>query len=62
MGGVAQTTVESVNDGKQASWHIHRYLQVSTGGAPSSDIINNNNKINLYSTLFRSMLPYFTYS
>ena len=40
MGGVAQTTVESVNDGKQASWHMHRYLQVSTGGAVSSGIIN----------------------
>ena len=32
MAGVAQTTVESVNDGKQASWHIHKYLQVSGGG------------------------------
>ena len=29
LGGVAQTTVESVNDGKQASWHIHKYLQAS---------------------------------
>lgn len=28
IAGVAQTTVESVNDGKQASWHMHRYLQV----------------------------------
>lgn len=27
IAGVAQTTVESVNDGKQASWHIHKYLQ-----------------------------------
>lgn len=25
---VASTTVESVNDGKTAAWHIHRYLQV----------------------------------
>ncbi|MEQ2245721.1 hypothetical protein ILYODFUR_030846 [Ilyodon furcidens] len=25
--GLANTTVESVNDGKQASWHIHRYMQ-----------------------------------
>ena len=31
MAGVAQTTVESVNDGKQASWHIHRYLQSKYG-------------------------------
>jgi len=29
LGGVAQTTVESVNDGKQTSWHIHKYIQVS---------------------------------
>lgn len=28
LAGVAQTTVESVNDGKQASWFIHKYLQV----------------------------------
>ena len=28
VAGVAQTTVESVNDGKTASWHMHRYLQV----------------------------------
>ncbi|KAK6179258.1 hypothetical protein SNE40_011661 [Patella caerulea] len=27
IAGVAQTTVESVNDGKCASWYIHRYLQ-----------------------------------
>lgn len=29
IAGLANTTVESVNDGKQASWHIHKYLQVS---------------------------------
>ena len=28
LAGVAQTTVESTNDGKQAAWHIHKYLQV----------------------------------
>ena len=28
LAGVAQTTVESVNDGKTASWHIHKYIQV----------------------------------
>uniref|UniRef100_A0A1I7YP08 dihydropyrimidine dehydrogenase (NADP(+)) n=1 Tax=Steinernema glaseri TaxID=37863 RepID=A0A1I7YP08_9BILA len=27
VGGVAETTVESVNDGKVAAWHMHRYLQ-----------------------------------
>ncbi|KAM4556436.1 dihydropyrimidine dehydrogenase [NADP(+)] [Fundulus diaphanus] len=27
VAGLANTTVESVNDGKQASWHIHRYMQ-----------------------------------
>lgn len=26
--GMANTTVESVNDGKQASWFIHKYIQV----------------------------------
>ena len=27
--GVAQTSVEATNDGKQASWYIHTYLQVA---------------------------------
>lgn len=27
LAGVAETTVEAVNDGKTASWHIHKYLQ-----------------------------------
>ncbi|KAK7100969.1 dihydropyrimidine dehydrogenase [NADP(+)]-like [Littorina saxatilis] len=31
VAGVAQTTVESVNDGKVAAWSMHRYLQ-SLGG------------------------------
>jgi dihydropyrimidine dehydrogenase (NADP+) len=29
IAGVAETTVESVNDGKIAAWHMHRYLQVA---------------------------------
>lgn len=29
LAGVAQTTVESVNDGKTASWYIHKYIQVN---------------------------------
>jgi dihydropyrimidine dehydrogenase (NADP+) len=29
VAGVAQTTVESVNDGKTAAWSMHKYLQVS---------------------------------
>ncbi|XP_074642394.1 dihydropyrimidine dehydrogenase [NADP(+)]-like isoform X2 [Tubulanus polymorphus] len=33
LGGIAQTTVESVNDGKTASWYIHKYLQ-SLHGLP----------------------------
>ena len=28
LGGSANTTVESVNDGKQAAWFMHQYLQV----------------------------------
>lgn len=35
LAGVAQTTVESVNDGKTASWFIHKYLQ-SLHGIPIS--------------------------
>ncbi|XP_060065318.1 dihydropyrimidine dehydrogenase [NADP(+)]-like [Ylistrum balloti] len=39
LAGVAQTTVESVNDGKTASWYIHKYLQSLHGlpvpGVPS---------------------------
>ncbi|KAL1416901.1 hypothetical protein MTO96_027396 [Rhipicephalus appendiculatus] len=27
LAGVSETTVEAVNDGKTASWHIHKYLQ-----------------------------------
>uniref|UniRef100_W5MNS6 Dihydropyrimidine dehydrogenase [NADP(+)] n=1 Tax=Lepisosteus oculatus TaxID=7918 RepID=W5MNS6_LEPOC len=27
IAGLANTTVESVNDGKQASWYIHKYVQ-----------------------------------
>jgi NADPH-dependent glutamate synthase beta chain and related oxidoreductases len=25
---LSDTTVESVNDGKTAAWHIHKYIQV----------------------------------
>lgn len=28
IAGAANTTVESVNDGKQAAWFMHKYLQV----------------------------------
>ena len=28
IAGVANTTVESTNDGKQAAWHMHKYIQV----------------------------------
>uniref|UniRef100_A0A5F9D000 Dihydropyrimidine dehydrogenase [NADP(+)] n=1 Tax=Oryctolagus cuniculus TaxID=9986 RepID=A0A5F9D000_RABIT len=34
--GVANTTVESVNDGKQASWYIHRYIQSQFGASVSA--------------------------
>ena len=29
IAGVAETTVEAVNDGKTAAWSIHKYIQVS---------------------------------
>lgn len=31
VAGVAETTVESVNDGKTAAWYIHCALEVSYG-------------------------------
>lgn len=31
MSGVAETTVEAVNDGKVAAWGIHKYLQSLCG-------------------------------
>ncbi|CAD5111842.1 DgyrCDS1106 [Dimorphilus gyrociliatus] len=31
LAGIAQTTVESVNDGKIAAWNMHRYLQRIAG-------------------------------
>ncbi|XP_018609602.2 dihydropyrimidine dehydrogenase [NADP(+)] [Scleropages formosus] len=34
--GLANTTVESVNDGKQASWHMHKYIQACYGQAVDS--------------------------
>ncbi|CAG0921810.1 unnamed protein product, partial [Notodromas monacha] len=37
VAGVAETTVESVNDGKVAAWHMHVYLQALRGNrVPSS--------------------------
>ncbi|KAF4789599.1 Dihydropyrimidine dehydrogenase [NADP(+)] [Turdus rufiventris] len=36
IGGIANTTVESVNDGKQASWYMHRYIQSLYGVAVST--------------------------
>uniref|UniRef100_A0A8D1Z3K9 Dihydropyrimidine dehydrogenase [NADP(+)] n=1 Tax=Sus scrofa TaxID=9823 RepID=A0A8D1Z3K9_PIG len=34
--GMANTTVESVNDGKQASWYIHKYIQAQYGASVSA--------------------------
>lgn len=31
VAGVANTTVESANDGKQAAWHMHKYMQALYG-------------------------------
>ncbi|XP_062992211.1 dihydropyrimidine dehydrogenase [NADP(+)] isoform X1 [Elgaria multicarinata webbii] len=33
ISGLANTTVESVNDGKQASWYMHKYIQSLYAGA-----------------------------
>ena len=32
LAGTAETAVEATNDGKIASWSIHRFLQQSLGG------------------------------
>ncbi|XP_069823822.1 dihydropyrimidine dehydrogenase [NADP(+)] isoform X4 [Dendropsophus ebraccatus] len=37
LAGLANTTVESVNDGKQASWYIHRYIQGLHGASVSGE-------------------------
>ncbi len=29
IAGIAETTVEAVNDGKTAAWSMHKFLQVS---------------------------------
>ncbi|XP_028608017.1 dihydropyrimidine dehydrogenase [NADP(+)] [Grammomys surdaster] len=34
--GMANTTVESVNDGKQASWYIHKHIQAQYGNSVPS--------------------------
>jgi dihydropyrimidine dehydrogenase (NADP+) len=36
MAGIAETTVEAVNDGKTASWSIHSYLQSLEGNSVDS--------------------------
>ncbi|KAI7809865.1 dihydropyrimidine dehydrogenase [Triplophysa rosa] len=36
IAGLANTTVESVNDGKQTSWHIHKYIQSLHGNTVST--------------------------
>uniref|UniRef100_A0A5F8HDF9 Dihydropyrimidine dehydrogenase [NADP(+)] n=1 Tax=Monodelphis domestica TaxID=13616 RepID=A0A5F8HDF9_MONDO len=36
IAGLANTTVESVNDGKQASWYMHKYIQSQYGASVSS--------------------------
>lgn len=41
IAGLSETTVESVNDGKTASWFIHKYIQASAAvtvlGGPGGD-------------------------
>ena len=38
LAGLANTTVESVNDGKQAAWYMHCYLQVHVFPIPIWDV------------------------
>ncbi|XP_011505580.1 PREDICTED: dihydropyrimidine dehydrogenase [NADP(+)] [Ceratosolen solmsi marchali] len=37
LAGVSQTTVESVNDGKTASWYMHKYIQEQHGLTVSAE-------------------------
>lgn len=30
LAGISETTVEAVNDGKTAAWHMHCHIQVGT--------------------------------
>ena len=39
LAGFANTTVESVNDGKHAAWYMHQYLQVHVRAGPSHGIV-----------------------
>ena len=41
IAGVAATTVECVNDGKHASWSMHKYLQVFQHRKLSSSFFNS---------------------
>jgi len=60
LAGVAQTTVESVNDGKTASWTIHKYIQVrqSTTGIVISVIVAISAEEGGYVSLIRFVCMY----
>ncbi|KAL7832258.1 hypothetical protein AOLI_G00298060 [Acnodon oligacanthus] len=38
IAGLANTTMESVNNGKQAAWHIHKYVQSLHGVSVESTL------------------------
>lgn len=40
LAGVAETTVEAVNDGKIAAWYMHCYLEVLTRCRQLRNILN----------------------
>lgn len=42
LAGVANTTVESVNDGKTSAWFMHCYLQVSRNFFVNDQFFKNN--------------------
>ena len=47
MGGVANTIVESVNNGKQAACYMHQYLQVYVTGSGKRYVVAHIFKIEL---------------
>ena len=52
IAGVANTTVECVNDGKTAAWYMHKYLQVHIMYTMCARNVLNVYHINIYIFIF----------
>lgn len=59
LAGVAETTVEAVNDGKTAAWYIHCYLEASIQKSGFDLKINSQSAgFARYNTTETSTLPH----